>query len=49
MNQATPSSIDVQSHRYNQVCECLTKLKNIIDDYTVKVKKNIGDVWLSLI
>ena len=37
MNQE--SFIDVQRHRYAQVCECQTKLKNIIDDYTIKVKK----------
>jgi len=39
MDKITTSSIDVQRHRYNQACECLTKLKNTIDHYTVKVKK----------
>ncbi len=39
MDQITTSSIDVQRHRYNQACEYLTKLKNTIDEYTVKAQK----------
>ncbi len=39
MNQITESLIDVHRHRYNQACKCQIELKNIIDEYTLKVKK----------
>ncbi len=43
----TESLIDVQRHRYNQACKYQTELKDIIDGYTLNVKK-IADAWLLL-